>query len=161
MGCQLGAGLVWQHFVRPKKVLEALEKLKAFNHLYKDVGISSESDLALAAGLDKLDLVGPKQEDCEAHAILRAINDEDQLRIAEQFTVRPIDFQNDMLPIARFEQLMAWEEIVDVGADNTKYLSFPHLYPNGRIGRFHTREVKLGEAESCKSRFLNADRRFA
>ena len=32
-GLPTRAGLVWQHFVRPKKVLEALEKLKAFNHL--------------------------------------------------------------------------------------------------------------------------------
>ena len=160
-GLPTRAGLVWQHFVRPKKVLEALEKLKAFNHLYKDVVISSESDLALAAGLDESDLVGPKQEDSEAHAILRAINDEDQLRIAEQFTVQPIDFHDDKEPIARFEQLMASGEIIDARADNTEYLSFPHLYPNGRFGRFHTREVKLGEAEFCKSRFLNADRRFA
>ena len=57
-GLPTRAGLVWQHFVRPKKVLEALEKLKAFNHLYKDVVISSESELALASGLDESDSVG-------------------------------------------------------------------------------------------------------
>ena len=44
--------------------------------------------------------MGPKQEDSEVHAMLRAINDEDQLSIAEQFTVQPIDYHDEKEPIA-------------------------------------------------------------
>ena len=160
-GLPTRAGLVWQHFVRPKAVLAALKILKAINPLYKDVVVASEDGLALAAGLDESELVGSDKEDSEAHALLRAIDDQDQLRISEQFTVQPIDFHDDKEPIARFQQLMTRGEIIDARADNTEYLSFPHLYPTGRFGRFHARNVKLGEADFCKTRFLNADRRFA
>ena len=96
-GLPTRAGLVWQHFVRPKAVLAALKILKAINPLYKDVVIASEDGLALAAGLDKSELVESDKEDSEAHALLRAIDDQDQLRISEQFTVQPIDFHDDAL----------------------------------------------------------------
>ena len=39
-------------------------------------------------------------------------------------------------------------------------MCFPHLFPSGRFGEFHTRSVNISSSEYAKSRLLNKDSRF-
>ncbi len=39
-------------------------------------------------------------------------------------------------------------------------MCFPVLFPTGKFGEFHSRDVKLSHSEYIKSRLLNKDSRF-
>ena len=39
-------------------------------------------------------------------------------------------------------------------------MCFPHLFPSGRFGEFHTYDMKISSSEYAKPSLLNKDSRF-
>ena len=79
----------------------------------------------------------------------------------EAYTIRHMD---EKLPlgsdIEHYKMLKVQEPALDNRLKHLDVMCFPFLFPSGKFGEFHPREVKLSFSEYIKSRLLNQDSRF-
>ena len=62
--------------------------------------------------------------------------------------------------IDQFKLLNIKENPLDNRQKYLDVMCFPTLFPDGRFGEYHDREVKLTASEYAKSRLLNKDARY-
>ena len=79
----------------------------------------------------------------------------------ESYTIRRMD---EKLPVGsdidHYKLLKVHEPALDNRLKFLDVMCFPTLFPTGRFGEFHPREVDLSFSEYVKSRLLNQDSRF-
>ena len=143
--------VVWQSLVDVNDIKRAVKKLKETNWLYKNIDESSVDDAAKKA----IEVVSSTSS-----TLIKKATKADIAEL-EAYTIRRMD---ESLPLGSDLEHYKMLKIEEPAIDNRlKYLDvmcFPCLFPTGRYGEFHPREVKLNFCEYVKSRLLNKDSRF-
>ena len=143
--------LVWRSLVNIRLVKAAVHKLKEINWLYKDVDPHSVD----AATQKVIEVVNNTTSKMLEKATKEDIAGFQSYTIRNMYT--KLSTESD---IEHFKLLKVKEHPLD---NRQKYLDvmyFPTLFPNGRFGEYHDREVKLTSSEFAKSRLLNKDSRY-
>ena len=79
----------------------------------------------------------------------------------QSYTIRTLnDKQSTVSDIEQYKMLSVKEDALDSRQKYLDVMCFLHLFPSGRVGEFHPREVKISSNEYAKSRLLNKDCRF-
>ena len=77
------------------------------------------------------------------------------------FTIRNLDNKlSTESDIEQYKLLSVREDPIDNRQQYLDVMCFPTLYPTGRFGKYHPREVKISHSEFDKCRLLNKDSRF-
>ena len=143
--------MVWQTLVDVNDIKKAVTKLKETNWLYKNIDENSVDDAAKKA----IEVVSSTSS-----TLIKKATKTDIAEL-EAYTIRRMD---ESLPLGSDLEHYKMLKIEEPAIDNRlKYLDvmcFPCLFPTGRYGEFHPREVKLTFCEYVKSRILNKDSRF-
>ena len=143
--------VVWQSLVVVNDIKRAFKKLKETNWLYKNIDENSADDAAKKA----IEVVSSTSS-----TLIKKATEADIAEL-EAYTIRRMD---ESLPLGSDLEHYKMLKIEEPAIDNRlKYLDvmcFPCLFPTGRYGEFHPREVKLTFCEYVKSRILNKDSRF-
>ena len=142
---------VWRSLVNVKDVKAAVEKLKEINFLYSTVDHQSVDD----AAKNIIEVVN----NTTSHMLEKAT--ESDIAGFQAYTIRNLD--NKLSTETDTEQYKVLN-VKELPLDNRlKFLDvmcFPVLFPTGRFGKYHPREVKLSHSEYVKSRLINKDSRF-
>ena len=143
--------VVWQTLVDVNDIKRAVKKLKETNWLYKNIDENSVDDAAKKA----IEVVSSTSS-----TLIKKATKADIAEL-EAYTIRCMD---ESLPLGSDLEHYKMLKIEEPALDNRlKYLDimcFPVLFPTGRYGEFHPREVRLTFSEYIKSRLLNKDSRF-
>ena len=143
--------VVWQTLVDVNDIKKAVTKLKETNWLYKNIDENSVDDAAKKA----IEVVSSTSS-----TLIKKATKADIAEL-EAYTIRRLD---EGLPLGSDLEHYKMLKIEEPALDNRlKYLDimcFPCLFPTGRFGEFHPKEVKLTFCEYVKSRLLNKDSRF-
>ena len=143
--------VVWQTLVDVNDIKKAVNKLKETNWLYKNVDENSVDDAAEKA----IEVVNSTSS-----TLIKKATKADIAEL-EAYTIRRMD---ESLPLGSDLEHYKMLKIEEPALDNRlKYLDvmcFPYLFPSGRYGEFHPREIKLTFCEYVKSRLLNKDSRY-
>ena len=132
-------------------VKAAIQKLREINWLYKDVDDTSINDVAkqvieTADSATSTMLVKASKEDVSSF---------------QSYTIRTLnEKQSTVSDIEQYKLLSVKEDALDNRQRFLDVMCFPHLFPSGRFGEFHPREVKISSSEYAKSRLLNKDSQF-
>ena len=132
-------------------VQAAIQKLREVNWLYKDINDTSINDVArqvieTAESATSTMLVKASKEDVSSF---------------QSYTIRMLnEKQSTVSDIDQYKLLSVKENALDNRQKFLDVMCFPHLFPSGRFGEFHTRSVNLSSSEYAKSRLLNKDSRF-
>ena len=132
-------------------VKAAIQKLREINWLYKDVDDTSINDVAkqvieTADSATSTMLVKASKEDVSSF---------------QSYTICTLnEKQSTVSDIEQYKLLSVKEDAFDNRQRFLDVMCFPHLFPSGRFGEFHPREVKISSSEYAKSRLLNKDSRF-
>ena len=79
----------------------------------------------------------------------------------QPFTVRNLDNNlSTESDIDQYKLLNVREDPIDNRQQHLDVMCFPVLFPTGRFGKYHPRDVKISHSEYVKSRLLNKDSRF-
>ena len=143
--------VVWQSLIDICALRDSLRKLNDINWVYPDVDEASLDDAA--------------------HRIIESVSDtsstmlqkvsDDDVSSYQSYTIRRLDRQEPNIPDTDQYKLSNVKE--DALSNKLKHLDvmcFPTLFPSGRFGEGHPREVKLTFSEYVKSRLLHKDGRF-
>jgi len=143
--------VVWQTLVDVSNIKKAIDKLKETNWLYQNIDQSSVDDAAKKA----VEVVSSTTS-----SLIEKVTEADLAEL-EAYTIRRLD---EKLPVGSDIEHYKMLKIHAPALDNRlKYLDamcFPTLFPCGRYGKFHPRDVNLSFSEYIKSRLLNRDARF-
>ena len=143
--------VVWQSLVDVSDIKRAVKKLKETNWLYRNIDESSVDD----AGKNTIEVVNSTTS-----SLIERCSSADIAEL-EAYTICSID---EKLPlgsdIEHYKMLKVEEPALDNRLKFLDVLCFPVLFPSGKYGEFHPREVKLTFSEYIKSRLLNQDARF-
>ena len=142
---------IWRSLVNISNVRAAVDKLKEINILYMSLDSSSIDDAA-----KKFVEVSTTSK---STMMVKATSDD--IQGFQSYTIRNMD--NHVFTENDTEQYKMLS-IKDAPLDNRmKFLDvmcFPVLYPTGKFGEHHDRQVKISHGEFIKSRLLNKDSRF-
>ena len=143
--------VVWQTLLDLHKIKKPITKLKQTNWLYKNIDESTVDDAAKKA----IEAVNSTSS-----ALIKKASKADIAEL-ESYTIRRMD---ETLPLGSDLEHYKMLKIQEPALDNRlKYLDvvcFPYLFPTGRYGEYHPREIKLTFSEYIKSRLLNKDSRY-
>ena len=150
-GCPTKDKVVWQTLVDVNDIKKAVNKLKETNWLYKNINENSVDDAAKKA----IEIVSSTSS-----TLIKKATKADIAEL-EAYTIHRMD---ESLPLGSDLEHYKMLKIEEAAIDNRlKYLDvmcFPYLFPSGRYGEFHPREIKLTFCEYVKSRLLNKDSRY-
>ena len=143
--------IVWQSLVDVDSIKSAVKKLKDTNWLYQNIDEDSIDDAAKKA----IEVVSGTSS-----SLIEKATDADIAGL-ESYTIRQMD---EKLPVGsdidHYKLLKVHEPALDNRLKFLDVVCFPTLFPTGRFGEFHPREVDLSFSEYVKSRLLNQDSRF-
>ena len=143
--------VTWRSIVDVNDVQAAIQKLREVNWLYKDINDTSINDVArqvieTAESATSTMLVKASKEDVSSF---------------QSYTIRMLkEKQSTVSDIDQYKLLSVKENALDNRQKFLDVMCFPHLFPSGRFGEFHTRSVNISSSEYAKSRLLNKDSRF-
>ena len=143
--------VVWRSLVNVDHVKTAVQKLREINWLYSEV-----KD-------DSVDEVSKKVIEIANSASSTMLDKADEHDISgfQAFTIRNLDNKlSTESDIEQYKLLSVREDPIDNRQQYLDVMCFPTLYPTGKFGKYHSREVKLTHSEFDKSRLLNKDSRF-
>ena len=142
---------IWQTLVDVNWVKAALLKLKEINWLYRNV----DDDTIDASSKEVIEVVS--NTTCK---MLEKATEAD-VQGLQAFTIRKLDTKivKDS-DISQYKLLNVREQAIDDRQLHLDLMCFPNLFPTGRFGENHPRQVKLDFSEYVKSRLLNKDSRF-
>ncbi len=143
--------VVWRSLVDVNRVKAAIQKLKESNWLYKEVNDESVDEAAKQV---------IEVTNNTTSSMLGKATDDDIAGL-QAFTIRNLD--NNLSTDSDTEQykmLSVREDPLDNRQQHLDVMCFPVLFPTGKFGKFHPREVKLSHSEYIKSRLYNKDSRF-
>ena len=87
--------------------------------------------------------------------------DEHDISGLQAFTIRNLDNKlSTESDIEQYKLLSVREDPTDNRQQHLDVVYFPKLYPTGKFGKYHPRDVKISHSEFDKSRLLNKDSRF-
>ena len=143
--------VVWRTLVDVNAVKTAIKRLREINWLYREVHDESVDEAA------KQVIEVTKNT---SSTMLEKASDND-IAGFQAFTIRNLD--NKLSTDSDTEQykvLSVKEDALDNRQQYLDVMCFPVLFPTGKFGEHHPREVKLSHSEYIKSRLLNRDSRF-
>ena len=142
---------VWQTLVDVNRIKAALLKLKEINWLYRNV----DDDTIDASSKEVIEVVS--NTTCK---MLEKATEAD-VQGLQAFTIRKLDTKivkdSDK---SQYKLLNVREQAIDDRQSHLDLMCFPNLFPTGRFGENHPRQVKLDFSEYVKPRLLNKDSRF-
>ncbi len=143
--------VVWRSLVNVTDIHAAITWLKENNWLYKNVQSESLDDAARAV----IEVVANTES-----AMLSKATAEDVAGF-QCYTIRNLDNKLSTEPdIDQYMLLNVKENPLDSRQTHLDAMCFPALFPDGKFGKYHPREVKLSHSEYIKTRLLNKDSRF-
>ena len=86
----------------------------------------------------------------------------DDVASYQSYTIRRLDQKESSIPDTEQYKLTNVKE--DALSNKLKHLDvlcFPTLFPSGKFGEGHTRDIHISPSEIVKSRLLNKDGRFS
>ena len=143
--------VVWRSLVNVRLVKAAVHKLKQINWLYKDVDPDSVDD----ATKKVVEVINNTSSKMLEKATKEDIAGFQSYTIRNMYT--KLSTESD---IDQFKLLYIKENPLDNRQKYLDVMCFPTLFPDGRFGEYHDREVKLTASEYAKSRLLNKDARY-
>ena len=143
--------VIWQSLLDVESMKKAVKLLKDTNWLYQNIDEDSVDDAAKKA----VEAVSGTTS-----SIIEKATEADIAGL-EAYTIRQMD---EKLPVGsdldHYKMLKVHEPALDSRLKFLDAMCFPTLFPTGRFGEFHPREVTLPFSEYVKSRLLNQDSRF-
>ena len=126
-------------------------KLKEINWLYRNI----DDDTIDASSKEVIEVLS--NTTCK---MLEKATEAD-VQGLQAFTIRKLDTKivKDS-DISQYKLLNVREQAIDDRQSHLDLMCFPNLFPTGRFGENHPRQVKLDFSEYVKSRLLNKDSRF-
>ncbi|XP_073986376.1 uncharacterized protein [Rhodnius prolixus] len=151
--------VIWRDLVSANKIYKAIAALKEINPLYANVNLN----VKLLPNINEN--IGNKYtfKDVSGASIKKV--DSATFYKTGFYTfhsLHPINMSAvESSEIESYQMQQMKGEYVSVFDKNLDYLTFPHLFPKGRFGKFDVnRNVPLSDAEYRKTRILNKDGRF-
>ena len=126
-------------------------KLREINWLYADVDVSSLDDASKKIVESVSDTTSK---------MLQKVSSDD-VASYQSYTIRRLDQKESSIPDTEQYKLTNVKE--DALSNKLKHLDvlcFPTLFPSGKFGEGHTRDIHISPSEIVKSRLLNKDGRF-
>ena len=143
--------VVWQSLIDICARRDALRKLKYINWVYGDIDEASLDDAACRV----IEYVSETSS-----TMLQKVSDED-VSSYQPYTIRQLDQKEPNVPdIDQYKLSNVKEDALSNKLQHLDVMCFPTLFPSGRFGEGHQREVKLSSSEYMKSRLLHKDGRF-
>ena len=143
--------VVWRSIVDVNALRAALHTLKRVNIFYRNVSDASVDE----ATKEVIETV-----DSTTSSMLVKATKEDVASF-QKLTIRSLNqMHNTTSDIEQYKLLHVNEDTLDSRQKFLDVLCFPHLFPSGRFGEFHSRQSKISSSEYAKSRLLNVDPRF-
>ena len=143
--------VVWRTLVNVDALKAAIHKLKEINWLYKEV---DEDDLD-----DVTREVIETVSDTSSTMLEKATKED--VAGFQSFTIHTLNSkQSTSSDIDQYKLLNVKEDALDNRQKYLDVLCFPDLFPTGRFGECHPREVHITKSEYAKSRLMNKDSRF-
>ncbi|XP_073990954.1 uncharacterized protein [Rhodnius prolixus] len=151
--------VIWRDLVSANKIYKAIAALKEINPLYANVNLN----VKLLPNINEN--IGNKYtfKDVSGASIKKV--DSATFYKTGFYTfhsLHPINMSAvESSEIESYQMQQMKGEYVSVFDKNLDYLTFPHLFPKGRFGKFDiNRNIPLSDAEYRKTRILNKDGRF-
>ena len=143
--------VIWHSNVDVSAVKTAIRKLGEINWLYKEVADTSINEVAQE--------VIETADSATSTMLVKAIKED--VSSFQSYTIHSLNVkQSTVSDIEQYKLLSVKEDALDNRQKFLDVMCFPHLFPSGRIGEFHPRELKISSSEYAKSRLLNKDSRF-
>ena len=143
--------VIWRSIVDVSTVKDAIQKLREINWLYKDVNDTCIDNVVKQ--------VIESAESATSTMLVKASKED--VSSFQSYTIRTLNQkQSTVSDIEQYKLLSITEDALDNQQKFLDVMCFPHLFPSGRFGEFHTRDVKISSSEYSKSRLLNKDSRF-
>ena len=143
--------VVWRSIVDVSALRAALHTLKRVNVFYRNVSDASVDE----ATKEVIETV-----DSTTSSMLVKASKEDVANF-QKLTIRSLNQKhNTTSDIEQYKLLHVNEDALDSRQKFLDVLCFPHLFPSGKFGEFHSRQSKISSSEYAKSRLLNVDPRF-
>ena len=143
--------VVWRSLVNVDNVKTAVQKLREINWLYSEVKDDSVDDVSKKV-IEIAD---------NASSTMLDKADEHDISGFQAFTIRNLDNKlSTESDIEQYKLLSVREDPIDNRQQHLDVMCFPKLYPTGKFGKYHPRDVKISHSEFDKSRLLNKDSRF-
>ena len=142
---------IWQSLINVDKLKGALRTLKNINWLYADLDENSLDDASRRVIESVSDTTSTMLEKVSVEVISSY----------QAYTIRRLDQCQSSRPDCEQYKLTDVKETAM--SNKFKYLDvlcFPILFPSGRFGESHPREVPISPSEFAKSHILNKDSRF-
>ena len=143
--------VVWRSLVNVDHVKTAVHKLREINWLYSEVKDES------------VDKISEKVIEIANNATSTMLDKADEHDISgfQAFTIRNLDNKlSTESDIEQYKLMSVREDPIDNRQQYLDVMCFPTLYPTGKFGKYHPREVKISHSEFDESRLLNKDSRF-
>ena len=142
---------MWRSLVNVDNVKTAVQKLREINWLYSEVKDDSVDDVSKKV-IEIAD---------NASSTMLDKADEHDISGFQAFTIRNLDNKlSTDSDIEQYKLLSVREDPIDNRQQHLDVMCFPKLYPTGKFGKYHPRDVKISHSEFDKSRLLNKDSRF-
>ena len=142
--------VVWQSLVNVDNVKQAVLKMKETNIFYKNISDSAVDD----ATKKTIEAVS------NVNTTLLEKSTKEDIDGLQAYTIRRMD---EVLPTGldcdHYKMLTIQDRPLDSWQCHLDVLCFPSLFPTGKFGQYHPRNVKLSFSEYVKSRLLNKDSR--
>ena len=143
--------VLWRSMVDVNDIKDAIAKLREINWLYQHV-----DDKSIDSAVKNVIEVVSKT----SSTMLEKVSDED-VSDFQYYTIGNLDSRlNTATDIDQYKLQNLTEKPLADRQSHLDVMCFPVLFPDGKFGEFHPREVKLSPAEYVKSRLWNKDSRF-
>ena len=142
---------MWRSLVNVDHVKTAVHKLREINWLYSEVKDDSVNEVSKKV----IEIAN------NASSTMLEKVDEHDISGLQAFTIRNLDNKlSTECDIEQYKLLSVREDPINNRQQYLDVMCFPILYPTGKFGKYHPREVKISHSEFDKSRLLNKDSRF-
>ena len=129
----------------------AINKLKEINWLYKEVDEDDLDDVAR----EVIETV------CDTSSTMLERASKEDVAGFQSFTIRTLNSkQSTSSDINQYKLVNVKEDALDNRQRYLDVMCFPDLFPSGRFGEYHPREVPITKSKYAKSRLLNKDSCF-
>ncbi|XP_073986899.1 uncharacterized protein [Rhodnius prolixus] len=151
--------VIWQDLVSANKIYKAIAALKEINPLYANVNLNVKLLPNINGNIDNKctfkDVSGASIKKVDSTTFYKT-------GFYTFHSLHPINMNAvESSEIESYQMQQMKGDYVSVFDSNLDYLTFPHLFPKGRYGKFDVnREIPLSDAEYRKTRILNKDGRF-
>ncbi|XP_073978327.1 uncharacterized protein [Rhodnius prolixus] len=151
--------VIWQDLVSANKIYKAIAALKEINPLYANVNLNVKLLPNINGNIDNKctfkDVSGASIKKVDSTTFYKT-------GFYTFHSLHPINMNAvESSEIESYQMQQMKGEYVSVFDKNLDYLTFPHLFPKGRFGKFDVnRNIPLSDAEYRKTRILNKDGRF-